>query len=120
MASLPHVDGYTKFWHQMTDHLYRQLEPAEQVVHLQLFRLPWGYNKPTCFINLPNLASRSNISRATAQKAVQKLIETGLIRKVQTVQGSNKEQWNEYQVIPPPVMSSSLKSSSLESRHIKE
>ncbi len=130
MASLPDVGGFTKFWHQLTDCLYGQLTPAEQVVHIQLFRLSWGHNKSNCKIGLPQLAKRAGIGRSTAQTAISGLINKGLIKKVQTHFGSDKEQGNEYHVVPPPSMpnpgeqqkrSSLPESNSLpESRHYKE
>ncbi len=130
MASLPDVGGFTKFWHQMTDHLYGQLTPAEQVVHIQLFRLSWGHNKPNCKIGLPHLARRAGIGRSTAQTAIAGLINKGLIKKIQTHFGSDKEQGNEYYIVPPSSMlnsGSQPKRSSLpdfnslpNSRHYKE
>ena len=130
MASLPDVGGFTKFWHQLTDYLYGQLTPAEQVVHIQLFRLSWGHNKSTCKIGLPQLARRAGIGRSTAQTAIAGLINKGLIKKVQTHFGSDKEQGNEYSVVPPSSMLISAsqskrnglpESNSLpESRHYKE
>jgi hypothetical protein len=124
MASLPDVDGYMKFWHQMTDHLYRQLTMAEQAVHMQLFRLSWGHNNPTCIIGLPGLARRTGAAKGTIQTAVAGLIKKGLIRKERTVFGKDKEQGIEYYVVPPPSMSKSgrlSKSSSLpEASTIKE
>ena len=110
MASLPEVNGYMKFWHQLTDHLYRQLTPAEQVVHIQLYRLSWGHAKPTCEVGLPRLAERAGIGRSTAQQAVNGLVRKGLIKKLKMIIGSNKEQGIEYYVEPP---SSLLKSGSL-------
>jgi hypothetical protein len=104
MASLPEVGGFTKFWHQLTDYLYGQLTPAEQVVHLQLFRLSWGHGKPNCKIGLPQLAKRAGMGRSTVQTAIAGLIGKGLIRKVQTHFGSDKEQGNEYHIEPPPSM----------------
>jgi hypothetical protein len=130
MASLPEVGGFTKFWHQLTDYLYAQLTPAEQVVHIQLFRLSWGHNKPNCKIGLPQLARRAGIGRSTAQIAIAGLISKGLIRKVQTHFGSDKEQGNEYYIVPPtsmhnsgnqPKRNSLPESNSLpDSRHYKE
>lgn len=87
MAALPEVDGYTKLWHQMTDFLYRQLTPSEQAVHIQLFRLSWGHNKETCVIGLPGLSKRTGIAKTTIQRAVDGLIEKGLIEKIRAVFG---------------------------------
>ncbi|HMW00819.1 MAG TPA: hypothetical protein PKE58_11815, partial [Acidobacteriota bacterium] len=52
LASLPTTDGYLKLHRQIVDFLYPQLDPAEQAIHLQLYRLSWGYNKTTCIIGL--------------------------------------------------------------------
>jgi hypothetical protein len=102
MASLPDVDGYTKLWHQMTDHLYRQLTTAEQAVHVQLFRLSWGYGKQTCLIGVPGLARRVGVAKGTVQGAIDGLISKGLIRKLGPVFGKGHEQGMEYEVKPPP------------------
>lgn len=110
MASLPETGGFTRFWHQLTDHLYRQLTPAEQVVHLQLYRLSWGHGKPTCEIGLPRLAERAGIGRSTVQQAINGLVKKGLVRKLKMIIGSNKEQGIEYYIEPP---SSLVKSNSL-------
>lgn len=107
MASLPDVDGYMKFWHQMTDHLYRQMTMAEQAVHIQLFRLSWGHNKPTCVIGLPGLARRTGAAKGTVQTAIAGLVKKGLIRKERTIFGKEREQGVEYYVIPPPSMAKS-------------
>jgi DNA-binding Lrp family transcriptional regulator len=110
MASLPEAGGFMKFWHQLTDHLYRQLTPAEQVVHLQLYRLSWGHGNSNCQIGLPKLAERAGISRSTAQQAVNGLVKKGLIKKVRIIIGSDKPQGVEYAITPPPSM---VKSTSL-------
>jgi DNA-binding Lrp family transcriptional regulator len=110
MASLPDVSGYTKLWHQMTDHLYSQLTTAEQAVHIQLFRLSWGFGVPTCIIGLPKLAKRVGASATTIQKAIEGLIHKGLIKKLQIINGRGKLQGIEYEITPPPSL---LKSTSL-------
>ena len=102
MASLPDVEGYTKLWHQMTDHLYRQLTTAEQAVHVQLFRLSWGYNKPTCFIALPKLAERVGIARSAVQRALDGLVAKGLVTKTRLQFGKGHPQGIEYTITPPP------------------
>ncbi|MFP5264084.1 MAG: replication protein [Blastocatellia bacterium] len=101
MASLPKVKGHLKLYHQITDHLYGQLDPYEQAVHLQLFRLSWGYGKPTCLIGLPKLATRAGMGTTAAAQAVKKLIAKGLIKKLGMKFGKNQEQGIEYWVRPP-------------------
>jgi len=56
MDSLPEIAGFTKLHHQVVDHLYCQLSPKEQVVHIQLYRLSWGMSALTVLISLPKLA----------------------------------------------------------------
>jgi len=107
MATLPDIEGFTKLWHQMTDYLYRQLSLAEQAVHVQLFRLSWGYGKPTCHIGLPKLSERVGVSQRTVQDAIKGLVAKGLIRKQQVNFGKGKEQGIEYFVEPPPSMAKS-------------
>jgi DNA-binding Lrp family transcriptional regulator len=102
MASLPQVKGHLKVWNQFIDYLYPQLEPAEQAVHLQLYRLSWGFDKPTCFIGTPNLAKRAGVSRNTAAKAVSGLEKKGLIKKLGMKFGKDSEQGIEYWVQPAP------------------
>jgi DNA-binding Lrp family transcriptional regulator len=101
MSGLPPVKGYNKQYHQVIDHLYLLLDVYEQSVHNHLFRLSWGYNKPTCAISLPRLASRSGMSPKSAQRAISRLIEKGLIKKVGSVVGRGKEQGVEFWVAPP-------------------
>jgi len=116
MSSLPDVEGYTKLWHQMTDHLYRQLTTTEQAVHIQLFRLSWGFGNATCLIGLPGLAKRIGASEKTAASAVNGLVAKGLVRKVRTVFGKDRVQGIEYEVKPPSSMVKStrlVKSASL-------
>jgi hypothetical protein len=102
MSSLPDTNGFTKLHHQIVDHLYCQLSAKEQVVHLQLYRLSWGRGQPKCFMNLPKLARRSNLSERSVGEAVGLLESKGLIHKAAVVTGKGKEQGIEYWVTPAP------------------
>jgi hypothetical protein len=104
MDSLPDATGFTKLHHQIVDHLYGQLSAKEQVVHIQLYRLAWGKGRPNCFINLPKLARRSNLSQRSAGEAVALLESKGLIRKGSVVTGRGKEQGIEYWITPAPAL----------------
>lgn len=108
MASLPKVKGHLKLYHQITDHLYGQLDPYEQAIHLQLYRLSWGYGKPTCLIGLPKLAARSGMGTTAAAQAVKKLATKGLIKKLGMKFGKNQEQGIEYWVKPPDSLLQSI------------
>jgi hypothetical protein len=102
MDSLPETAGFTKLHHQVVDHLYRQLSPKEQIVHIQLYRLSWGRGCPNCFISLPKLARRSNLSPRSTADAVSLLESKGLIHKGAAITGKGKEQGMEYWVTPAP------------------
>lgn len=115
MSSLPDSDGYTKLWHQMTDHLYGQLTTTEQAVHIQLFRLSWGFNKSSCLIALPKLAQRTNSSERTVQRALEGLIKKGLVKKARVIQGRDKIQGIEYEVTPPPSLAKSARQAKMTS-----
>jgi hypothetical protein len=107
MASLPDVAGFTKFFHQITDHLYPQLSASEQSVHLQLYRLTWGRGEPFIRISLPRLAVRCNMSERTTHDALAKLITKGLVRKGAATIGKGREQGIEYWVTPAPRLAKS-------------
>src|SRR5262249_34838393 len=94
--------GFTKLHHQIVDHLYGQLSTKGQVVHIQLYRLSWGRGRPNCFISLPKLARRCNLSQRSAGEAVALLESKGLIRKGSVVIGRGKEQGIEYWIAPAP------------------
>jgi hypothetical protein len=104
MDSLPETNGFTKLHHQIVDHLYGQLSTKEQVVHIQLYRLAWGRGRPNCFINLPKLARRSNLSQRSTGEAVASLESKGLIRKGAVVTGRGKDQGIEYWITPAPAL----------------
>jgi DNA-binding transcriptional regulator YhcF (GntR family) len=100
MTSLPDVKGHTRFHHQIVDHLYPQLNVYEQVVHVHLYRLSWGYNKPSCIISLQKLSERAGLSYKTAQRAVNSLERLGLVRRQGRVVGYGKDQGLEFWVAP--------------------
>jgi hypothetical protein len=100
MDSLPETAGFTKLHHQLVDHLYCQLSPKEQVVHIQLYRLSWGRGCPNCLISLPKLARRSNLSPRSISAAINLLESKGLIRRGAVISGKGKDQGIEYWVTP--------------------
>jgi DNA-binding Lrp family transcriptional regulator len=88
-------------FHQMSDYLDRQLTPSEQAVYRQLFRLTWGFQRPTVVIGNGKLADRSNVGETTVRAVLKSLETKGLIRKVRMIFGSNQEQGNEWEVFAP-------------------
>ncbi len=102
MTSLPEVRGHTRFYHQIVDHLYPQLDAYEQATHFHLYRLSWGYNKSTCTISLQKLSERAGLSYKSAQRAVNSLERRGLISRHGRVIGYGKQQGIEIWVAPAP------------------
>ena len=118
MDSLPEIAGFTKLHHQVVDHLYCQLSPKEQVVHIQLYRLSWGRGCPNCLISIPKLARRSNLSPRSTSDAINLLESKGLIRRGAMISGKGKDQGIEYWVTPAsaPAKSASLAISASQAR----
>ena len=101
-AGVPETRGYSKQFHAITDHLYQLLDPIEQAVYTQLFRLTHGFGKPTCVISLPRLAERANIGTTAAHGAIKRLVTKGLVEKRTWIVGKGKEQGIEFS-LPLPV-----------------
>lgn len=110
LDSLPDVDGFILWFHQLTDYLASQLTPHEQAVYLQLYRLSWGFDNSSeahsarCMIGFPRLAERSSMHESGARLAAKGLIRKGLVRKVGAVFGKNREQGIEWEVFAPPAL----------------
>ena len=93
--------GHLRQPHSYTDGLCQVLDVYEQAIYTQLYRLSHGYGKPTCKIGLPQLARRANMGKTTTQATVNRLIDKGLIRKLEYEIGRNKEQGTTYWVSSP-------------------
>lgn len=93
--------GHVRQPHAYTDGLCQVLDVYEQAIYTQLYRLSHGYGKPTCKIGLPQLARRSNMGKTTTQATVNRLIDKGLVRKLEYEIGRNKEQGTTYWVSSP-------------------
>jgi len=101
IASLPEVAGRLELPYQIVDHLLRLLDPYEQAVYMQLFRLSWGFNKPSCSISNPKLAVRTGMPESTVKKTLVKLRTKGLIKKTGMQIGYGKEQGIDFWVSAP-------------------
>lgn len=93
--------GHLRQPHAYTDGLCQVLDVYEQAIYTQLYRLSHGYGKPMCKIGLPQLARRSNMGKTTTQATINRLIDKGLIRKLEYEIGRNKEQGTTYWVSSP-------------------
>jgi DNA-binding Lrp family transcriptional regulator len=101
IASLPDVAGRLELPYQLVDHLLKLLDPYEQAVYLQLYRLSWGFNKPNCSISNPKLAERTGMPESTVKKTLGKLKAKGLIKKIGLQIGYGKEQGIDFWVAAP-------------------
>lgn len=135
LASLPEQRGHLELPYQILDHLDRHLDPYEQSVYKQLYRLSWGFGKNRCRISNPKLAERTNMSEAMVKKVAVKLVGKGLIEKIGSLQGYGKDQGVEYVINAPswqvqrssqlqqhrqPQESRQLHSGSIKERDLKE
>jgi hypothetical protein len=101
METLPQVAGYLKLGNQIIDKLLPQLEPYEQILYLQLYRLSHGNGKTFCLISMPKLAQRTKISERSLWRAVAELIRKGLIKRGAAIHGKGKEQGITFWVAAP-------------------
>ena len=101
LGTLPEQKGHLELPYQVLDHLDRHLDPYEQAVYKQLYRLSWGFGKNRCRISNPKLAERTNMSEAMVKKVALKLVGKGLIEKAGSLQGYGKDQGVEYVVNAP-------------------
>jgi predicted transcriptional regulator len=101
LGTLPDQKGHLELPYQILDHLDRHLDPYEQAVYKQLYRLSWGFGKNRCRISNPKLAERTNMSEAMVKKVALKLVSKGLIEKAGSLQGYGKDQGVEYVVNAP-------------------
>lgn len=101
IASLPEVNGRLELPYQVVDHLLRLLDPMEQAVYIQLYRLSWGFNKPTCSISNPKLAERTGMPESTVKKTLAKLRAKGLVKKTGINLGYGKDQGIDFWVTAP-------------------
>ncbi|MBA3441198.1 MAG: hypothetical protein H0T92_15145 [Pyrinomonadaceae bacterium] len=96
---MPHVKGHLRLPNQIVDHLLPMLDPFEQAVYVQLYRLSWGFNKPTCSISLPKLSDRTKVPLSTLKKVLGRLQSKSLIEKAGMTIGFGKDQGIEYRVL---------------------
>jgi hypothetical protein len=97
---LPEVKGHSELPHQITDHLLPNLDPFEQAVYVQLYRLSWGHKSNRCLISNDRLADRAHMSVAKVKMVTAALEGKGLIRKTAKPHGQKTVQGVEYEVFP--------------------
>ncbi len=107
IASLPETKGHLRLPNAVLDHLLRLLDTDEQSIYVQLYRLSWGYGKPTCKVSLPTLSERTNTKMTSLKAAIKRLESRGLVEKQHLDLGYGKEQGITYRVSSPDRQSDS-------------
>lgn len=74
--------GFTEIPHSIVDELFATLDPYEQALFLQLWRLTAGWHRDTCWASIPKLCARANIGRTKATLALKALENRGLIERL--------------------------------------
>jgi DNA-binding Lrp family transcriptional regulator len=94
---------YTKTPNDLWDEIMPTLDPYDQSVLWQLYRLTRGYHRATCTIGFPRLATRCNISPKQAQISIGRLEKRGLIKRTGSDFGNRNvaERGNIYEIFLP-------------------
>jgi len=79
LDKLTEVKGELRVPNTILDSLLPTLEPAAALLYLRLYRLSHGYRKETCIVGLRKLATATNTSERTVQRAVEYLERRRLI-----------------------------------------
>jgi hypothetical protein len=106
IASLPDVPGYSRLPNRMVDHLLPLLGPFEQLVYLRLWRLSHGSQREPstiscCTVSLNVIAAKTQLSVNSVKRAITRLEERGLVRKIEHVFGYGKSQGVTYEIVAP-------------------
>jgi len=75
------VKGELRVPNTILDSLLPTLEPAAALLYLRLYRLSHGYKKERCIVGLHKLATATNTSERTVQRAIEYLERRGLISR---------------------------------------
>jgi len=81
LDKLTEVKGELRVPNTILDSLLPTLEPAAALLYLRLYRLSYGYRKDTCIVGLQKLATATNTSERTVQRAIEYLEQRGLISR---------------------------------------
>ena len=73
LDKLTGVKGELRVPNTIFDSLLPTLEPAAALLYLRLYRLSHGYKKETCIVGLQKLATATNTSERTVQRAIEYL-----------------------------------------------
>lgn len=81
VLTVPATKGETSIPNEILDGLLPLLDPTASLVYLRLYRLSYGFRSEQCTVGMNKLASSVNIGVATAERAVRKLENVGLIER---------------------------------------
>ena len=81
LAKLTEVKGELRVPNTILDSLLPTLEPAAALLYLRLYRLSYGYRNETCLVGLQKLATATNTSERTVQRAIECLEQRGLVSR---------------------------------------
>ena len=81
LDKLTGVKGELRVPNTILDSLLPTLEPAAALLYLRLYRLSHGYRKDTCIVGLQKLATATNTSERTVQRAIEYLERRQLISR---------------------------------------
>jgi len=79
LANLTTVKGTLHVPNTIVDVLMPALEPAAALLYLRLYRLSHGYRNENCIVGLKKLATATNTSQKTVQRAIDYLEKRRLI-----------------------------------------
>jgi hypothetical protein len=100
-------DGHLEVPHWMSDNLFPQLEPFEQVLYYRLYRLSHGFGRDECLVGTPALERATKIKHTALFTTIKKLEARGLIERLgQVVLGARGGQGNRYRVNLPAIVPS--------------
>lgn len=87
VANKPHLPtkidapkGFLQLPNHLLDSIFPDLDHAEIVVYLRLYRLSYGFGNTTCQVSVPTIAKRCKCSQNTVRTAIKTLINLGLVR----------------------------------------
>jgi Helix-turn-helix domain len=89
LANLTTVKGTLHVPNTIVDVLLPALEPAAALLYLRLYRLSHGYRNESCIVGLQKLATATNTSQKTVQRAIDYLEKRRLIVR----EGANLGGW---------------------------
>jgi predicted transcriptional regulator len=99
--NLSYGAGHSRLNHDFFDEVLVKLNDKEQLLYIHLFRYREGSSNTTVMVSLPRLAERTSLSISSIQRAERSLITKGMLEKIETRNGYQKEQGRRYRLFIP-------------------